>query len=411
MTDANPEHTFGHTIAFGEEYYQKAVEILRAVGDDTVLAEVATRAVEALRQGHKVYANISIGHMPSFELDDRREGNPLVFTTPENVGFSPDHLAALGEGDVLLTCQTNEAIREARDRGVYVVAFTTPYRPNSKTPPGKLNPNENDLLPEDVASQVVDSHVPWQHGLVHIPQVPEMAVFPGSTIGGCSIHWLLSAEAAYAQASDSAPDGRSGRLYIDTLLERLADFRAKDRKRVDEVAEFIAKRIIGGGRYFVRSRDEGVQSEASTVAQGLMLCNTLEQRPKDQGGDQDTFLIAAVLPDEAEELAWADEARANGNFVVGIGPAAASGLHQRCDVYFENRCDEPAGVVPIPGRDDKVCPANGLVNLVIMYVLTAQFVDEMCRRGAVPYFWMGYHWNGGSAYNEVMEPFFRARGY
>ena len=39
MTDANPEHTFGHTIAFGEEYYQKAVEILRAVGDDTLIGE------------------------------------------------------------------------------------------------------------------------------------------------------------------------------------------------------------------------------------------------------------------------------------------------------------------------------------------------------------------------------------
>lgn len=411
MTDVNPEHTFGHTIAFGEEYYQNAIEILRAIGDDAALVEVARRAVEALRHGHKVYANISIGHMPIYELDDKREGNPLTFVSPQSGSFIPEELEALGEGDVLLTCQTNAAMRQARDRGAYVVSFTTPYRPNGKTPPDKLNSNQDNLLPEDVASRVIDSHVSWEHGLVHIPQVPEMAVFPGSTIGGCAIHWMLTAEVGHALATDSVPDGRSGRHYIDTLLERLAAFRTQDRTFIDELAETIAKRIIGGGRYFVRSRNEGVQSEASSVAQGLKLCNTLEQRPKDQGGDQDTFLIAAVLPDEPQELAWADAARANGNFVVGIGPVASPGLRQRCDVYFENRCDEPAGVVAIPGRDEPVCPASGLVNLIIMYVFTAQFTDEMCRRGVVPYFWMGYHWIGGGDYNDVIEPFFLERGY
>jgi uncharacterized phosphosugar-binding protein len=411
MTDVNPEHTFGHTIAFGEEYYQNAIEILRAIGADDALVEVARRAVEALRHGHKVYANISIGHMPTYELDDKREGNPLIFASPQSGSFTPEELETLGEGDVLLTCQTNAAMRQARDRGAYVVSFTTPYRPNSKTPPDKLNPNEDNLLPEDVASCVIDSHVSWEHGLVHIPQVPEMAVFPGSTIGGCAIHWMLTAEVGHALATDSVPDGRSGRHYIDTLLERLADFRSQDRASIEKLAETIAKRIIGGGRYFVRSRNEGVQSEAESVAQGLMLCNALEQRPDGEGGAADIFLIVAVLPDEPQELAWADAARANGNLVVGIGPAASSGLRQRCDVYFDNRCDEPAGVVAIPGRDEKVSPASGIVNLIIMYVLTAQFVDEMCRRGAVPYFWMGYHWLGGAAYNEVMGPFFRQRGY
>ena len=45
-----------------------------------------------------------------------------------------------------------------------------------------------------------------------------------------------------------------------------------------------------------------------------------------------------------------------------------------------------------------------------MYMLTAQFVDEMCRRGAVPYFFMGAY-RDGSDYNSVMRPFCLERGY
>jgi hypothetical protein len=44
-------------------------------------------------------------------------------------------------------------------------------------------------------------------------------------------------------------------------------------------------------------------------------------------------------------------------------------------------------------------------------MLIAQFVDEMCRRGAVPYFWMGGYRCGGGNYNEVIHPFFLERGY
>jgi hypothetical protein len=123
------------------------------------------------------------------------------------------------------------------------------------------------------------------------------------------------------------------------------------------------------------------------------------------------FLIAAVGPDDPQELAWADEARANGNFIVGIGPSENDGLAGRCDVYFDDRCGEPAGVIAVPGRAERICPATGILNNIIAYMLTAQFVDEMCRRGAVPYFWMGFYREGGKAYSDIMRPFFLERGY
>ena len=401
------EHTWGHTIAFGEEYYQNAVKMLREIHADAhLIAAVASRCAEALRSGHKAYANLSIGHMPPYELDGEREGNPAQLES-----YTGGQVDTMEEGDVLLTVMVNNSVRQARDRGVYVVVFTTPYINNRNTPPDVVKPNENDWMPEDVATLVVDTHIPWEHGLVHVPQIPEMAVCPGSSIGGCAIHWMISAEVAQALATDALPDGSCGRRYLDILLERLEKFHARELAQVNEVAAIIGKRIIGGGRYFVRSRNKGVELDAYTVAQGLMLCNTLEQRDGDAGGKEDTLLIAAVSADDPQELEWADEGRARGNYIVGIGPPGGEGLRQRCDVYFENLCAEEAGVVDIAGGTEKVCPASGILNLAFMYMITAQFVDEMCRRGAVPYFWMGIHRLAGGDYNKVMEPFFRERGY
>ena len=131
----------------------------------------------------------------------------------------------------------------------------------------------------------------------------------------------------------------------------------------------------------------------------------------EEGGHKDTFLIAAVSADDPQELQWADAARANGNYIVGIGSPESNALQQRCDSYFDNRCPEATGTIPIPGSDESVSPATGIINLIIMYVIKAQFIDEMCRRGAVPYFYMGYYRQLGTDYNKVIRPIFQQRGY
>jgi uncharacterized phosphosugar-binding protein len=406
-----PEHTWGHTIAFGEEYYQNSVKMLRAIRDDAaVIGEFAARCAAALRAGHKVYANAAAGHMPRLELDNEREGNPAMFEFSPTL-FTPEQHAAMQEGDVLFINRVTAAARQVRDAGVYVVAFTTCYANNRNAPLGMIRPGENDYMPEDVASHVVESHIPWEQGLVHAPEVPEMALFPGSAIGTSTTHWMITAEVAHALETGTASDGGIGRQYVDILLERLQAVHSQDTGRIDQEAVTIARRIIAGGHLFVRSRNGGVQSEATGVAQGLMLVNAFEPRPAAEGGDQDIFLIAAVSADDPQELEWADEARANGNYIVGIGPSDNDGLRRRCDVYFDDRCEEKAGVIAIPGHDEKVCPATGILNLIIMHMLAAQFVDEMCRRGAVPYFYMGNYRVLGRDYNNVMKPIFQVRGY
>ena len=408
---SNPEHTWGRTIDFGEEYYQNALKMLRALRDDAaIIAAVAQRCTDALKSGRKVYVNAVSGHMPRLELVNEREGNPALFEFSPG-GFTPEQCAAMGPGDVLITNSVSDDTLEAREAGAYVVVITTCYANNPSTPPGQVRPNTNDWMPADVASQVLESYIPWEQGLVHAPEVPEMAICPGSAIGTCSIHWMLTAEVAHTLATGQTPDGSIGSQYLDLMLQRLEDFHRRDLESANALAVTVAKRIIGGGRFYVRSRNGGVQSEATSVAQGVMLSNAFEPRPAAAGGNKDTFLIAAVSADDPQELAWADAARANGNYIVGIGSTEGNALQQRCDSYFDNRCPEATGTIPLPGRDQSVSPATGIINLIIMYVIKAKFIDEMCRRGAVPYFWMGVYRPLGFDYIDMVRPFFKERGY
>jgi uncharacterized phosphosugar-binding protein len=407
----HPEHTWGHTLPFGEEYYQEATKLLRKVYDDAALfAGVAQKAAEALRAGAKVYTDAAVGHMPPAEMDDEREGNPAQIHSCGH-GCTEEDYAALAPGDVLITNTVRSAVRQARDAGVYVVGLPTAYVNNSYTPPGKVHPNENDWLLEDVSSVVLDTYIPWDQGIVRVPQVPEMPIFPVSSNLTCSIHWMLTAEVARALASGDQPTGAAGREYLDVLFERLDAVHQEDMEDINAQAVVVAKRIIGGGRFFVRSRNPGVQGDSNTVAQGLMITNAFEMRPASEGGNQDTLVLAAVSADDPQELEWAEQGRANGNYIIGIGPENSEALRQKCDVYFSNRCAEAAGVIEVAGMDEKVCPATGILNNIILHLLTAQFTDEMCRRGAVPYFWMGAYRVGGMDYNGVVGGPFRERGY
>ena len=105
------------------------------------------------------------------------------------------------------------------------------------------------------------------------------------------------------------------------------------------------------------------------------------------------------------------KAREMGMFVVSIAPGNSLEIRRYSDVFIDNLCPEGGGLLQIPGFPEKVGAAGGIVNNMLMWIFTGQFVDEMVRRGWIPWFWMGGHSVGGSAYNKAMEPFFRKRGY
>ena len=210
----DPEHTWGHTIAFCDQYFQRACALLRTTLDEVpTWTAVADRAVRTIRAGSTVYANVTTGHMPTTELSNEREGNPAPFAFQGPDHHTPEQYAQMRAGDLLLTNCVTPAVHEVRDRGGHVIVFTTAYV-NSGAAPGWLGDNPGGLMPADVADQVIDTHIPWEQGLVDVPQVPEMKVFPGSSNVSCAIHWCLTAEVMQALGTGGSPDGTKARAYL-----------------------------------------------------------------------------------------------------------------------------------------------------------------------------------------------------
>ena len=136
--------------AFSEQYWQNTSTILQNLRSDAaVFGSVAELCADAISAGRSVFANLTMGHMPSLECDDERRGNPCMFT------FNVDDYGSMQRGDVLLTHAVNQGVVSARQRGCSVVAFTCPYVDHSGYPRGQINPSEDHLMLEDVADLVV----------------------------------------------------------------------------------------------------------------------------------------------------------------------------------------------------------------------------------------------------------------
>ena len=80
----NSEHrtaecNFGHTILFMDEYYRGTIEILgRLHGEVEHVAELSARAARVIRSGGTVWTSMDTGHLPHYEHEAQRRGNPGI---------------------------------------------------------------------------------------------------------------------------------------------------------------------------------------------------------------------------------------------------------------------------------------------------------------------------------------------
>ena len=132
---------------------------------------------------------------------------------------------------------------------------------------------------------------------------------------------------------------------------------------------------------------------------------------------KNVLLVNAISPAHRPEVRLAVEKQIEGAYVIGIAPGTLDGVRppgrliEVADVGFDNHSPESGGVIDIPGHDGGICPTSGIVGNVIQQMICAQWVDEMVRRGSVPYFYIGEFQKGGDEYNAAMEPFFERQGF
>jgi len=125
----------------------------------------------------------------------------------------------------------------------------------------------------------------------------------------------------------------------------------------------------------------------------------------------DVHLLATIEPDSEKIVNEAKKAKEMGMFTVSIAPANSLQIRRYSDVFIDNFCPEGGGLMDITGFAEKVGVASGVMNNMLMWIFTAQFIDEMVRRGWIPWFWMGFYQVGGREYDEAIKPFFQKQGF
>ncbi|NKB66224.1 MAG: hypothetical protein GKR89_04115 [Candidatus Latescibacteria bacterium] len=397
-------------MPFMTDYHQGTLEILSKLeGELAQIGALTSRAAAVIRGGGTVWTSMNSGHMPIAEQADDRRGSPGLLK-------SDGDFELLQAGDMVFTQRCNRDVLAARQRGVYVVCVTTNYQDNEFRPAGFTDishSNPDGLMLGDVSNEILHSHVPYQQGLVWCKEIADFALCPSSTTGSATVHWLINAELTHKVGNEGAAEVGPSAEYLRILRERVEKV-AQHQEAIGETAALMSERVLEGGRWFAQSLEHAGFYSEFNVASGPRIVNTGDWAAH---LDKNIMLISAISPAFAGEIELAQAKKGEGAYLIGIGPAGLDGevpqpnLLGLADAPFDNFSPESGGVIEASGHTGGICPTSGVVGNVIQQMISAQWAEEMVKRGAVPTFLRGVYQNGGTEYNTEMETVFAQRGY
>ena len=259
-----------------EEYYQGTLDILGAQsGELDQIGDLTSRAAGLVKKGGTVWTSMNLGHMPYYEQKDDRRGSPGIMKTHStSLGaekdFGPD-----AEGDIVFTtgptrpCWPPESGRLRGLRHHQLLEHQSSGLPATIT---RLTACPDGVDAQGRLNEILHSHVPYEQGLVHAPEIPEFAICPSSGTGSGSIHWMLNAEIANKLAHPNAKTVDKSAQYLRILTERVQRTRTHF-DRIRETTAIMAERVRTGGRWFGKSIEHpGFESEFH-VASGIRVVN------------------------------------------------------------------------------------------------------------------------------------------
>jgi len=410
MSKADPRDS--ERLAFMERYLRGSLLILDRIGSDLGQIEALSRRAAAVIQGGaSVYASMNFGHLPEYETAPVRRGNPGLIK--EHGGWGGVDFARLRTGDMVFTNACTRQAREARERGVYVVAVTSSYINNEFRPPSITCPNEDGLLLRDVANEILHNQAHYEQGLCCAPEIPGVTLCPSSATGTCALFWMLNAGIVAAVDRQDGGAALACASYLSILHRRVTALEMHLEK-IQKTAILMAERVLDRGAWHTRSLEyAGLASELHGVECGPMIINSTDWN----SAKPNVLLINAISPSDPDELKLAAQKRDEGAYVVAIAPASLDGATPGCrlldvaDAGFDNVSPELGGVMRTQGRLDANCPTSGVVGNILQQMLCAQWTDEMIRKGAPPFFFKGINQVGGRAFNAERKPLFERRGY
>ena len=409
------EQTPRREADYGAAYLKRVLDVLRGIEkhETPKLIQSAIRASELYKAGGRLQAHIIWGHSPIYETRSTRRGNPNIL--PQwGWDVTAAEYARLDKGDFYFSNDVSEHIRQAFKRGTYIVGVSVPYLPNEHTPRENMATNTIRYNLEDVSNITLYSHVPYQDGLVKFPEYPMVPLCPGSAISQICYYWMMSAEISYQiRERRKYPFISKAREYLIHVINLLHDTHDQ-LDRMKEAARQIAENIGFGGSLYIYDKANTLTSEACGRASGLMMTKALDIN---QLGKHDSVIFGSEISNDTDDLQLIQQIKDKEAYIVSISPFGTDGvelgerLYKYADVSLNNLAGESDGVVQVLKNEPRICPASGVMNIILLWAFTATLVQEMIRQGLVPYIKMGLHLKGGREYNDAIWPFYSARGF
>ena len=167
------------------QYFRRFREILTAFREEEMgkIGQAADMAVECIMSGGKLYSTLG-GHLFQKDGGDTavdRIGNPELFNRDTK---------DMKSGDFLVTMGASQA-KEAREKGIKVVGWTSPFRRKGDTPPLGLQ-KPQDMILEEVCDVTIECHVPYNDGILYSEKI-HVRPIPGSGQMTLIFYWILTA--------------------------------------------------------------------------------------------------------------------------------------------------------------------------------------------------------------------------
>lgn len=197
-------------------------------------------------------------------------------------------------------------------------------------------------------------------------------------------------------------DGSAVR-YAQRLLAELQSLRTSHVMAMQRAAEAMAQRVLQGARLYIVDDNSGLISEALGRAGGLMMIQQLPTTDLEEAGitAPDVLIACSRRAENLPMSVLARDARQRGVYVVAICPAAQAeeplSLPRWASTHLSVPPDE--GIFTTPG-EKKVCPISGQLACVVLWMLTAAFIERMHKRGKTPHLWRSIKLPDSKSFNE-----------
>ncbi len=202
-----------------------------------------------------------------------------------------------------------------------------------------------------------------------------------------------------ALAAETPPALAFSSRYLDAVLE-LCETAEKDIARYTAAAEIIAERHVKGGAFGAWWNNQCLGPEIYGRSGGFVNMGFdrvwRKDRPASEKSNDVAFIGFDSPPWDRDRALLTNEA-ARGCWIVGFGPRSHSGLASvagASDVFFDTGYGEEDRVVVLPGGV-RAGHLNHVANALHGWMLMAETVGALTRRGKTPCMWKSYSYPDG----------------